>query len=67
MGGKQKLCRRIVALLPEARLYVEPFTGMAAVYMAREPISRVNILNDQDKQVVNFLRVNRDEPDALAA
>ena len=32
MGGKQKPARRIAALLPEARLYVEPFAGMAAVY-----------------------------------
>ena len=54
MGGKQKLAGSIADLLPETGLYVEPFSGMASVYMAREPISRVNILNDRDERAVNF-------------
>ncbi len=41
MGGKQKLARKIAALLPPAQLYVEPFCGMGSVFLAREPISRV--------------------------
>lgn len=65
MGGKHKLGRKIAEQLPESQLYVEPFCGMASVFLAREPISKTNILSDIEGRVVHFLRMMRDEPERL--
>lgn len=66
-GSKARLARRIVPLadaIPH-RVYVEPYAGSAAVLFAK-PRSPVEIINDLDGQVVNFFRVLRDHPAALA-
>jgi DNA adenine methylase len=36
-GGKQQLASIILGLIPEHRLYCEPFLGWAAVFFAKEP------------------------------
>ena len=46
-------------------VYVEPFGGMASVLLAR-PRSRSEILNDRNERIINWWRVVRDRPDALA-
>ncbi|MBN4051392.1 DNA adenine methylase, partial [bacterium AH-315-M05] len=55
-GGKQTLAKTIVALIPEHRLYCEPFFGGGAVFFAKEP-STVEVINDTNREVVNFYRV----------
>lgn len=60
-GGKQRLARRIVALLPEHTHYVEPYCGGLSVLMAKDP-SRLETVNDLDEQLVTFWRVLRDQP-----
>ncbi len=55
-GGKQKLTKRILSLIPEHNLYCEPFVGGAAVFFSKEP-SPVEVINDLDGKVVNFYRV----------
>ncbi len=52
-GGKQQLAARIVALIPEHRIYVEPFVGGGAVFFAKEP-SPVEVINDINAELVNF-------------
>ena len=47
------------------RVYVEPYAGSAAVLFAK-PRVPVEIINDIDGQVVNFFRMLRDHPGALA-
>ena len=56
IGGKNRIAAHIIALLPEHTTYVEPFSGGAQVFFHKEP-SKVEVLNDLDTDVVNFLRV----------
>lgn len=55
-GGKQKLCRTIVSLIPEHTLYCEPFLGGAAVFFGKKP-SRSEVLNDTNRELINFYRI----------
>ena len=56
IGGKNRLARKIIELFPEHKTYVEPFAGGAQVFFHKEP-SKVEVLNDLDLEIVNFLRV----------
>lgn len=64
IGGKRRLARRIIQLLPEHTTYVEPFAGGAQVFFHKPP-SRVEVLNDLDGEVFNFLRICREHPGEL--
>ncbi len=55
-GGKQQLCTTILELIPEHRLYCEPFCGGAAVFFGKEP-SHVEVINDTNQEVINFYKV----------
>ncbi|WP_442795297.1 DNA adenine methylase [Pelobium manganitolerans] len=55
-GGKQRLCARIIDVVPEHNLYCEPFLGGAAVFFAKPP-STVEVLNDTNRELINFYRV----------
>lgn len=63
-GAKGRLAPWIASLIPDHLAYVEPFAGSAAVLMAK-PVSKVEVLNDINGDVVNFWRVLRDETEAL--
>jgi DNA adenine methylase len=56
IGGKNRLAREIISLLPEHTTYVEPFAGGAQVLFHKPP-SNVEVLNDLDFDIVNFFRV----------
>jgi len=49
-AGKTHLARRIVAEIPEHRIYVEPFAGGAQVLFAKEP-SDVEVVSDLDPEI----------------
>ncbi|RQO65084.1 methyltransferase [Pedobacter sp. KBW01] len=55
-GGKQKLADKITSVIPEHTLYCEPFIGGGAVFFAKEK-SEVEVLNDTNKELINFYRV----------
>lgn len=63
-GGKQKLASRIIELIPEHNLYCEPFVGGAAVFFAKQP-SGVEVLNDTNRELINFYRVVQEDFVAL--
>jgi DNA adenine methylase len=56
IGGKNRLAKKIISMLPEHTTYVEPFAGGAQVLFHKQP-SNVEVLNDLDFEVVNFFRV----------
>ena len=49
-AGKTHLARRIVAEIPEHRVYVEPFAGGAQVLFTKEP-SEVEVVSDLDPEI----------------
>jgi DNA adenine methylase len=58
VGGKHKMRHWIIQLLPvNARVYVEPFAGSAAVLLALPRPYPIEVLNDLDSHLVNFYRV----------
>jgi DNA adenine methylase len=56
LGGKNKIAKTIISLIPEHTCYCEPFCGGAQVFFHKEP-SKVEILNDLNEDVFNFLRI----------
>ncbi len=56
LGGKNRLAKKIISVIPEHTAYIEPFCGGAQVFFHKEP-SRVEVLNDLDEEIFNFLRV----------
>jgi DNA adenine methylase len=64
-GGKTMLAPRIAATFPPHEHYVEPFAGSLAVLLAK-PRSRMETVNDLDRDLVTFWRVLREQPADLA-
>jgi DNA adenine methylase len=59
-GGKQKMITHILPLIPEHRVYVEPFAGGATVLFAKEKC-QIEIINDLLDGVVIFYRVMKNK------
>lgn len=67
-GSKRALAPKVVALFPrgyERMLYCEPFCGSAAVFWSKRP-SRVEVLNDLNEELMNFLATVKLHPRELA-
>lgn len=56
IGGKNRLASKIIGHFPDHQTYIEPFCGGAQVFFRKEP-SKVEILNDLNDDIVNFLRI----------
>lgn len=65
IGGKRRLAPVLVPLIPEHTTYVEPFAGGAQLFF-HKPRSDVEVLNDLDGEVVNFLHICQKHPQELA-
>lgn len=65
-GGKQKLASLIIKNIPEHILYCEPFLGGAAVYFLKSP-SQVEVINDTNKELINFYQVCKNRFHDLSA
>lgn len=55
-GGKQSMLKHILPLIPDHKIYVEPFFGGGAVFWAKEA-SRTEVINDVNANIVNFYEV----------
>lgn len=63
-GGKTRLLKHILPLIPEHTTYVEPFAGGLAVLLAK-PRSKHEVINDVNDDIVLFYRYLRHHPQAL--
>lgn len=63
-GGKQKMVKHILPLIPKHNLYGEPFAGGAAIFFAKEN-AEVNVLNDTNRELINFYQVVKNDFVAL--
>lgn len=57
-GGKQKLVKTILPMIPEHTTYTEAFIGGGAVFFAK-PKSEIEVINDTNKSLVTFYRVTQ--------
>ena len=56
MGGKSKLRKKIIELIPEHTCYAEVFFGAGWVFFGKEK-SKVEVINDVDKELVNLFKM----------
>jgi DNA adenine methylase len=66
VGGKSRLRKHIIDLLPTHTCYLELFSGAAWVLFGKRP-SDVEIINDIDQELITFFRVVKDRPEELLA
>lgn len=64
-GGKWKHSNRLLELIPDHKLYVEPYFGSGAIFFKKKGCN-LSVLNDIDGDVVNLFKVIRDKPLDLA-
>ena len=64
VGGKLRLRKKIIELIPPHTCYVEVFGGAAWVLFGKPP-SQVEVLNDIDQELITFFRVVKKKPDKL--
>lgn len=64
-GAKWRLSPWIINHLPPHETYLEPYFGSGAIFFNKNK-ARVETTNDIDDEIVNFFRICREHPDALA-
>ncbi|MFW6328195.1 MAG: DNA adenine methylase, partial [Bacteroidota bacterium] len=63
-GSKHYQAQWIISNFPKHKIYVEAFGGGAHVLIQKNP-SKVEIYNDINDNLVNFLMIARDRPEEL--
>lgn len=59
-GGKQNLVSTIIPLIPKHTTYTETFVGGGAIFWAK-PKSEVEIINDYNRELINFYECVQNE------
>jgi len=63
-GGKQRMVSKILPLIHEHTLYVEPFFGGGAIFWAKAP-SEVEVINDLNQRVIRLYHTLQHDFDRL--
>jgi DNA adenine methylase len=63
-GGKYYLCRRIIKLFPDQRVYVEPFCGGMSCLLNKSR-TELEVAGDLDAELIDFYKVLIDRTDEL--
>jgi len=63
-GGKGKMLKKLLPLIPEHSTYVEVFGGAGSLLFSKDP-SRLEVYNDIDDGLVNLFSVLRDQFEEL--
>jgi len=66
VGGKSRLRKYIVPLIPAHTCFVDLFAGAGWVLFGKAP-SSVEVLNDLDEDLITFFRVVKHKPEELIA
>ena len=61
MGAKTPLKKKIVPMIPDHKIYVEPFIGGGAIFFEKE-LAEKNIINDLETELVRDYKIARDAP-----
>ena len=56
IGGKSKLAKTIIEMMPKHKAYCEVFAGAAWVFFKKEP-AKYEVINDLDSDLICFYRV----------
>lgn len=68
VGGKSRLRKHIVPLIPEHSCFVDLFAGAGWVLFGKPASwSEVEVLNDRDQDLITFFRVVKENPEELIA
>lgn len=68
-GGKQKMVKHLLPLIPPHKIYVEPFAGGASLFFAKDRSIVTNqddyreVLNDTNSELVNLYEVAKAYPE----
>jgi len=65
VGGKTRLAKKIIKLIPPHELYVEVFGGALAVLYAKERSKR-EVINDIDGELINLHKIIKTRPETLS-
>lgn len=59
VGGKRNLAKRLVPLIHTIphQVYAEPFVGMGGIFLKRELVPKVEVINDGSRDVATFFRI----------
>jgi DNA adenine methylase len=63
-GGKKQMLKYILPLIPDHKVYSEPFFGGGAVFFAKKE-AKCEMINDINHNVINFYRVYQTRPAEL--
>lgn len=64
-GGKKRITADIIPLIPQHKVYCEPFFGGGAVFFAKKP-SYLEVINDKNEMLINFYEVCQNRFEKLA-
>lgn len=64
-GGKRRLAKYILPMIPPHRAYIEPFAGCFAIMLAKPERSRIEVINDTNEDLVRLFRCIKHHHDEL--